>query len=92
MRLFRTLAQEGVITGGATRNRAFPGLRLDIDEEVPGALVDLLHDPQTSGGLLLAVPPAVADALRRELAERDVPHWEIGHLVTGTPGVIEVTP
>ena len=58
---------------------------------VSAGSLPLLHDPQTSGGLLLAVGPERTDGLRRELAGRGVPHWEIGRLTDGPAGRIVVT-
>ena len=62
-----------------------------ISPGVPLEVEDLLHDPQTSGGLLLAVAPGEAGGLRRELAGRGVRHWEIGRLSDGPAGRIAVT-
>lgn len=76
----RALARAGVMTGGARRNRAFPGLTMEVSDDVPPEIADLLHDPQTSGGLLVAVAPALLPALRSELAARRVTHWEVGCL------------
>jgi selenide,water dikinase len=86
----RELAAGGVMTGGARRNRAFADPLVDVATGVPFEVEDLLHDPQTSGGLLLAVVPEKADRLRGELADRDVPHWEIGRLTDGPAGHIAV--
>ena len=88
----RDLARAGVTTGGAGRNRAYPGLRLDVGDDVPAELVDLLHDPQTSGGLLLAIAEDRAPALRRELTARGVGAWEIGRLTDDGDGTIVVAP
>ena len=87
----RALAASGVMTGGARRNRAFADPLLDVSAGVPPEVEDLLHDPQTSGGLLLAVAPERTDGLRRELAGRGVPHWEVGRLTDGPAGRIVVT-
>ena len=87
----RELAARGVMTGGARRNRAFADSLVDVSPGVPVEVEDLLHDPQTSGGLLLAVAPGEAGGLRRELAGRGVPHWEIGRLCDGPAGRIAVT-
>lgn len=56
------LAARGVRTGGAASNRAYVGEFLRA-EGVDAALLDIALDPQTSGGLLLSVPPAEAARL-----------------------------
>ena len=60
------LAKMGILPEGMYRNRAFAEDSVD-----PGAAElwqqDLLYDPQTSGGLLMAAAPAGAEALFREL-------------------------
>ena len=59
-------ARMGVLPAGMYRNRSFAEAGVDVGEtEV--AIQDLLFDPQTSGGLLMAVDPADADALLAEL-------------------------
>jgi len=79
----RALAGAGVTTGGARRNRAFaPGL-VAVDVDVPLEVEDLLHDPQTSGGLLLAIPRRkLADFLKRA-GEVSQPAWVVGQAFTG---------
>ncbi len=86
----RKLAADGVMTGGAARNRDFARELLAVAPGVPPEVVDLLHDPQTSGGLLLAVAPESADLLDRELVARGVAARRIGHLAAGRAGAIEV--
>jgi len=60
------LAAMGILPEGMYRNRAFAEESVD-----PGAVElarqDMLYDPQTSGGLLMAVDPGDADALFAEL-------------------------
>jgi selenide,water dikinase len=59
----RALWREGIRTGGAERNEAFLATRADWARADPADRA-LAIDPQTSGGLLLAVPPnALADYL-----------------------------
>jgi selenide,water dikinase len=43
----------------------------------------LLHDPQTSGGLLVAVTPERADVFLAFCGERDEPTWVIGDVAKG---------
>lgn len=60
------LARMGILPAGMYRNRAFAEGEVDAgDTEL--CKQDLLYDPQTAGGLLMAVDPADADALLAEL-------------------------
>ena len=54
------------ITGGGQRNRSFVGERVDTDM-LPVWITELLYDPQTSGGLLIAVDAEQADNLLSEI-------------------------
>ena len=60
------LARMGILPEGMYRNRGFAEPFVDAGE-TELARQDLLYDPQTSGGLLIAVDPADADALYNEL-------------------------
>ncbi len=80
------LAADGIETGGAAHNRRFVAPFLTVGDGVAPELVTLAHDPQTSGGLLAAVPPAALEAVEQALGEADVPHWGIGR-VEGGAGV-----
>jgi selenide, water dikinase len=81
----RELAEAGQFSGGMKRNRrhvdAIFGADLSIDPSVPGYLVSLLTESETSGGLLFSVAPerarTVLDAFRR-LGEEC---WEIGSVI-----------
>jgi selenophosphate synthase len=55
-----------------------------VDPAVPDALVKLLCESETSGGLLFGVDPARADAVHEAFARANEPVWEIG-LVTTQP-------
>ena len=60
------LARMGILPAGMYRNRKFAQEGVDAgDTEL--AKQDLLYDPQTAGGLLMAVAPEDADALYEEL-------------------------
>jgi selenide, water dikinase len=57
----------GMIPGGGTRNREFYAPRMRISDEVADEIADLVFDPQTSGGLLIALPEGEAIKLLGEL-------------------------
>ena len=59
-------ARMGILPEGMYRNRSFAEPHVDPGE-VELAVQDLLYDPQTSGGLLMAVDPADAEAMLAEL-------------------------
>lgn len=62
----RGFAEMGILPAGMYRNRAFAEAAVDAGD-VPLAVQDMLYDPQTSGGLLIAVHPDDADALYADL-------------------------
>ncbi len=57
----------GMIPGGGKRNREFYEQSVEIAEEVAEEMIEIAFDPQTSGGLLIALPAAEASALVAEL-------------------------
>lgn len=61
------LAAKGFLTGGCKRNRSYLEGKVSIAPSVRPGLVDVAFDPQTSGGLLIAVPSDQAAALVRTL-------------------------
>ena len=50
-------------------------------ENVSFGMEEVLYDPQTSGGLLFAVPGEVAEELRRELREAGLPAEIVGKVM-----------
>jgi selenide, water dikinase len=74
------LAAAGVETGGAAHNRRFVKPALTIADGVPAALVTLAHDPQTSGGLLAAIPADRLAAVESDLAVAGVEAWRVGRV------------
>ncbi len=68
----KKLAETGMIPGGLNRNRDFRQDMVDIEKSVPQFFQDILYDPQTSGGLLIAVPENKASKLLDRLHEKGV--------------------
>jgi selenide,water dikinase len=85
------LARAGVETGGAAHNRRFVGGSLALARGVPPETVTLAFDPQTSGGLLAAVPPGVAADVEGRLVAGGVDHWWIGRVEAAETGAVEVS-
>ena len=73
-------ARAGVETGGAAHNRRFVLPALALGANVAPELVTLAHDPQTSGGLLAAIPRAAVKGLHAALQAAGVRHWAVGHV------------
>lgn len=63
------MARMGIIPAGAYSNRTYLEGKVAASDRIPLDLLDVLYDPQTSGGLLIALPEA--DALRLLAVLRD---------------------
>lgn len=61
------LASMGLVPAGAYRNRQFAEHGVCVSGDIPLAMQDILYDPQTSGGLLAAIPAAYAQTCLDEL-------------------------
>ena len=78
------LAAAGVETGGAAHNRRYVIDALQLGPEVRPEVVTLAHDPQTSGGLLAAVPATEADRTVQRLADGGVGARVVGVVEAGS--------
>jgi len=76
-------ARQGHVTGGAQRNREGLAGKVSLPKGLPDVLGHLLFDPQTSGGLLFALPPNGARDLEAEFAAAGLPLWRVGEIVEG---------
>ncbi len=61
------LAEKGYLTGGCKRNREYLKDKITVDSSIRAGLVEVAFDPQTSGGLIIAVPQKHAPKLVAEL-------------------------
>jgi selenide,water dikinase len=61
-------ARQGAIAGGLRNNREFASCAVETAREIPADTEDLLYDPQTSGGLLIALAERDAAELESALA------------------------
>ena len=79
-------ASRGIVTGGASRNRSHLQDKVTFSGKVTEEMQHILFDPQTSGGLLLAVDPERAAEVEARFAAAELPLWHIGEAVKG-PGI-----
>jgi selenide,water dikinase len=70
------LAAAGMLTSGDKTNREYVGEDVEVSSAVDPNLMKLFYDPQTAGGLLLAIPEEKADELLSEL-RKNYPRAEI---------------
>ncbi len=85
------LCNQGLLPGGLGRNRAYRNAQIDLDPNVPQYLQDIIHDPQTSGGLLIALPADQAFDLVQQLhAEAISSAAQIGSIIDKPEGVVLV--
>ncbi len=79
----RRYADEWLFPAGTERNRSYYTPYLRMEREMPEELVRLLLTPETSGGLLVAVPPAGLEAFTATLAAEGGRAWTIGEAHPG---------
>lgn len=81
------LATKGCLTGGGNDNRKHAEACVKYEIDLPESIVHVLHDPQTSGGLLIAIHPDDAELalaeIKTEMSEASI----IGEVTDGTPGI-----
>jgi selenide,water dikinase len=87
------LARAGVRTGASGRNWESYGAAVRLPAGLPDWRRDLLTDPQTSGGLLIAVAPqAAAEILRSAQASGFEASRIVGRMVEGPPQARVISP
>ena len=76
-------AQEWLFPGGAHNNKNFYEPHVRWEAEIPEEMQVLLFTPETSGGLLVALPSRRLEALKARFAQAGHPYWVIGKVVEG---------
>jgi selenide,water dikinase len=76
-------AEQWTFPGGASDNRSYFGKFVRFSATLSEMQQMQLFDPQTSGGLLLAVPKQKMDSFRQRAARLEQPIWDIGEVVEG---------
>jgi selenide,water dikinase len=84
------LASQGMLTSGDKTNREYVGADVEIAPSVDQNLVKLLFDPQTAGGMLIAIAEEKADALLRTLTAHYTNARAIGRVLREGPKKIVV--
>lgn len=79
----RGYAEKWTFPGGASDNRLYFGERVRFAEDISETEQMLLFDPQTSGGLLLAVPEEKIDAFLAAASAAEQPAWMVGEVADG---------
>jgi len=84
------LRARGIRPSGLLSNRSAFSKSVRFDDAVPQVWRELLFDPQTSGGLLIALPGAEAPRLLQRLSESGIEASSIGHVTESGTGEIFV--
>lgn len=84
-------ARLGLLTGGGHSNRQYFSCRVEADTNLSPLLMDILYDPQTSGGLLISLRSNEAEKLVEELKrEERIDASIVGEVVEERQGKIRI--
>ncbi|MBN2185038.1 MAG: selenide, water dikinase SelD [Candidatus Krumholzibacteriota bacterium] len=75
-------------SGGERKNLLFVKDFLIVGKKISNAIQRIAADPQTSGGLLLAIPAGKVDSFESLMKDASEEIWIIGSLISGDPGSI----
>ncbi len=82
------MAALGLLSAGLHRNRKYYLPKVVQAVALDAFVLDLLCDPQTSGGLLISVSEKLLPQLEQQLKEQNVLACEIGRVISGEAGVV----
>ena len=74
-------ADEFLLTAVAQQNRNHVGRHVRFDKDISFAMQEVMFDPQSSGGLLIVLPPEQADALLADIRALGVPAAIVGEMM-----------
>lgn len=83
-------SREGYLSGGLKNNISFLHGCVEFANGIGEEIRNLLYDPQTSGGLLIALGAEDAPRLLKALRDREIPAQEIGEAVQKTQPLLLV--
>ena len=86
------MASMGFIPAGAYRNREFAQAHVKVVGDIPLPLQDICYDPQTSGGLLCAIPEAEAATCLAELQKASPAASIVGYVTEKLDAEIYLEP
>jgi len=79
-----TYAAQGINTAGGRRNAEYLRDSVSFQRDLPPERKVVLHDPQTSGGLLIALPEERAPELEALFTAEALSLWRIGQVEEGS--------
>ena len=84
-------ADEFLLTAVAQQNRNHVGRHVKFDEDISFAMQEVMFDPQSSGGLLIVLPPDQAESLLSDIQAMGVPAAIVGEMMEPDKKEIYVT-
>ena len=85
------LVEKEIVPGGLGRNREYRSKLIEAEPSCPDWLIDIMFDPQTAGGLLIALPEGQAEKLIAKMHENGIAEAVIvGEVISNPKGKIRV--
>ncbi len=78
----------GALTGGANATRQYLEGKISIDSSLPDYASHIVHDPQTSGGLLIAIDASRANDLLKHMIENNLDAAIVGNVLEKSDRVV----
>jgi selenide,water dikinase len=88
MNKVRELSAAGAVPKGAKNNLEFCINKTAFSSDILNGDKLALSDPQTSGGLLIALPPKGLKKFERAMEKEKMPYWIIGEVIKGRGKIV----